>query len=142
MNNNIEEKMISSYIGKNYEKLKNKHFSLSSLFFGWEYLAFRKFYSLLLIYIIPTTILTIVLGAKEYLIIGIILNIILAFIFNKLYLNDVKKKVNKIKDSNPKASEDELVKICSKKGGRSLILPTIILIIRWLLIMVIRTLMG
>lgn len=139
MNNNLDEKLVEAYVGKKYGKLKNKRFSFLSLFFGWEYLAYKKFYSLLLIYIIPTTILTLILGTKEYLIIEIILNIILALSFNKLYLSNAKKKVNKIKDSNSNASEDELIKICSKKGGGSFIPPTIVLFIRWLIITIIKS---
>lgn len=139
MDNNLEEKLVSSYVGKKYEKLKNKHFSFLSLFFGWEYLAYRKFYSLLLIYIIPTTILTLVLGTKEYLIVEFIINIILALVFNKLYLNDAVKKVNKIKDSNPNANELELINKCSKKGGGSFIPPAVVLVIRWIILTIIKT---
>lgn len=137
MNNNLEEKLVRSYVGSKYEKIKNKHFSFSSLLFSWEYIAYRKFYSLLLIYVILerifSAVLSSVLKEKAFLVICIFIpNIILALIFNKLYLNNAKKKVNKIKDSNPNASEDELINICSKKGGVSivsLIVATLIIII-------------
>ncbi len=134
MNNKLDEKLVSAYVGSKYEKLKNKKFSFSSLFFGWEYLAYRKFYSLLLIYLILEKILSAVLlgvlKEKPILVIcTFIPNIILALIFNKLYLNNVKNKVNKIKASNHNASEDELINLCSKKGGVSIVSVIIVMLI-------------
>ncbi len=137
MNNNLDEKLVSAYVGWKYEKLKNKKFSFPSLFFSWEYIAYRKFYGLFFIYVILERLFSVVLSTslKENPILVICIfipNIILSLIFNKLYLNNVKKKVNKIKDSNPNASETELINICSKKGGVSVIpviIATIIIII-------------
>ncbi len=142
MNNNLDEKLVSAYIGSKYEKFKNKHFSFPSLFFSWEYIAYRKFYSLLLIYVILerifSAVLSSVLKEKAFLVICIFIpNIILALIFNKLYLSNAKKEVNKIKDSNLNASEDELINICSKKGGVSIVS----LIVAILIIMIVNAIL-
>lgn len=151
-NNNLDEKLVAAYVGPKYEKLKNKHFSFSSLFFGWEYLAYRKFYNLLSIFVVINWVLSAISSAipEETLMVKFIVIVfldllplfILALIFNKLYLNDVKRKVNKIKDANPNASENELINICSKKGGVSvisIILATfIIIIIRFIINVIIK----
>ena len=128
MKNNVDlnEKLSLEYVGTKYEKLKNKKFSIPSLFFGWLYIAYRKFYSLLIVYVILERIysamLSSVLKEKPILVICLFIpNIILALVFNKLYLNNVKKKVSEIRNSNPEASESELSSICSKKGGVSIV---------------------
>lgn len=152
VNNNLDEKLVAAYVGPKYEKLKNKHFSFSSLFFSWEYLAYRKFYSLLAIFVVINWVLSAISSAvpKEPMMVKfavvVFLDLLpllaLALIFNKLYLNDVKRKVNKIKDANPNASESELINICSKKGGASVIsmvLATfIIIIIRFIINVIIK----
>ena len=43
------------------------------------------------------------------------------FTANKLYLWDVKRKINKIKLSNEFVSEDELVELVRKKGGTNIV---------------------
>ncbi len=125
-NDKLNEKLFLEYVGEKYEKIKNKKFSIPSLFFSWLYIAYRKFYSLLIVYVILdriySTLLSTVLKQKPILVICLFIpNIILAFVFNKLYLNNVKKKVNEIGNANPDASESELKNICSKKGGVSII---------------------
>ena len=66
---------------------------------------------------------------KSYsLIVLLVISIILSFKFKDLYLKYVKEKVNKIKRENTDKSKQELMIICSKKGGTSL-LPVIALII-------------
>ena len=125
-NDKLNEKLFLEYVGEKYEKIKNKKFSIPSLFFSWLYIAYRKFYSLLIVYVILERIysamLSSVLKEKPILVICLFIpNIILALVFNKLYLNNVKKKVSEIRNSNPEASESELKNICSKKGGVSII---------------------
>lgn len=125
-NDKLNEKLFLEYVGEKYEKIKNKKFSIPSLFFSWLYIAYRKFYSLLIVYVILERIysamLSSVLKEKPILVICLFIpNIILALVFNKLYLNNVKKKVSEIRNSNPEASESELSSICSKKGGVSIV---------------------
>ncbi len=88
MNNNLDEKLVSAYVGWKYEKLKNKKFSFPSLFFSWEYIAYRKFYGLFFIYVILERLFSVVLSTslKENPILVICIfipNIILSLIFNK-----------------------------------------------------------
>lgn len=120
-NVSLEEKMISSYVGVNYEKIKNQKFSVPAFFLSWLYMGYRKFYKLLLIYVIPITILSIILIEDLLTLIYIPFAILAGIKFNKWYLDDVKKQINKIKMSNPQVSESELISICSKKGGTSIV---------------------
>lgn len=46
-------------------------------------------------------------------------NVILAFMFKKIYMNQVQKEVNLIKKMNDGKTKEELVEICKKKGGTS-----------------------
>lgn len=127
-NVSLEEKMISSYVGVNYERIKNKKFSVPAFFLNWMYMGYRKFYKLLLIYVIPMAVLSIILNENLLRLIYIPFAILGGIKFNKWYLNDVKKQINKIKTDNFQASESELISICSNKGGTSIV-PVILTII-------------
>ena len=61
---------------------------------------------------------------EEYRMYSIIINIvflltnfIFAFIFNDLYIKEIKKRIFKIKKDNPKITQEELIEICKRKGG-------------------------
>ena len=114
-------------MGKNAEKLKDGGISGYTLLFGPIYILYRKMWLLGLISAGIIILANIFL--KSYsLIVLLVISIILSFKFKDLYLNYVKEKVNKIKRENTDKSKEELMIICSKKGGTSL-LPVIALII-------------
>lgn len=130
VNNSIslDEKLLLAYIGNNSQKIMAQKFSIPALLLNWLYIGYRKFYKLLLIYLIPMSILSFILDEKVLQLIYIPFAILAGVKFNKWYLNDAKKQINKIKMSNSQASESELINICSSKGGTSIV-PVILAII-------------
>lgn len=126
-NDSDNEYLIDSYIGKNAEKLKNGDFSTNTFFFGSLYVLYRKMWLLgfiwLAISITANIFLKSISGA-----IAVITNIIASTQFKKYYLKHVEERVDKIKSENPDKTKEQLIMICSQKGGTTLI-PVIIAII-------------
>lgn len=126
-NDSDNEYLIDSYIGKNAEKLKNGGFSTNTFFFGSLYVLYRKMWLLgfiwLAINITANIFLKSISGA-----IAVITNIIASTQFKKYYLKHVEERVDKIKSENPDKTKEQLIMICSQKGGTTLI-PVIIAII-------------
>lgn len=128
---NNDEELIKAYIGKNADKIMNqKGGSIWCFFGGSAYFVYRKMYLFGLIWLMCD----IVLSSK----LSWWLNIILAFLFKKIYLSHVKRNVDKIKKQYINSSFDELKSICSQKGGTNtlaaIILVGIIVIFKMVLI--------
>ncbi len=118
MQNNVinDDELINAYIAKDVEKIKKGGFSLSTFCLGGFYMLYRKMWILGIGLFIIQYILSLILKNS---IIILIINLILAFFFKKIYLNVVKRNIEKIKQANPNKSQNELVSICAKKGGTS-----------------------
>lgn len=127
-NNEIDEEyLIDSYIGKNADKLKKGNFSINTLLFGSLYVLYRKMWLLGFIWLTINITANIFLSSIA-LYITIIVKIIISTQFKKYYLKHVKEQVDKIKTENPNKTKEQLMIICSQKGGTTLI-PVIIAII-------------
>ena len=128
-----DEDLIKEYVGNNYNDFKNTKFSIPTFFLGIYYFLYRKMwlYTILTILIaIASFILTFVFELWYLLFIPTIYMIFMSIKFNELYLNIAKKKVEKIKSNNPDKTNQELVNICKKKGGVSIlavILPMVLI---------------
>lgn len=120
-----DEELIDAYIGKNANKIKNKRFSFSTFFFGVVYFFYRKmelglvWFALNIITNYKFGDLANELSGSCLAIIFLIPNIVFAFMFKNLYMNQVKKDVDLIKKTNAGKTRDELIKLCKKKGGTS-----------------------
>lgn len=127
-NQNIinDDMLITAYIGKNADKVVNSNFSICAFFFGGIYYAYRKLWLYCLIFPLINIILS-----KSLLkfIIYLIINIVLASNFKKIYLKHVYKQITKIKNENQNKTASELLEICRKKGGTSLIVPILTIVI-------------
>ena len=140
-NNDIykDDILIDSYIGKNANKLKTSNFSLNTFFLGFLYVLYRKMWLLgitwLVINIIANMFLKSIAGA-----ITLLTNIIISTQFKKLYLKHVLEQVEKIKSENPYKTKEELMILCSKKGGTTWIPVIIALIIYGIMTFVIFSL--
>lgn len=126
---NLDEKLIAAYIGSNYEKITTKKFNFAAWFFNVFYILYRKMYIQGILLVLGVNLLVSFLGDKISSILIFILLIVIGFIFNKVYVNYVKKQVELIKSNNPNSSEDELINICKNKGGTSLIISIVISIV-------------
>lgn len=122
-----DNELIDAYIGKNAFQIKKGGFSLCTYLFGLFYVFYRKMwllgFSWIAINLITNTFLTSIAD-----VIMLVVNIIIAFQFKKIYLKKVSESVNEIKEQNPGKSKEQLISLCKKKGGTTII-PIIILII-------------
>ena len=135
--NNYYTELIDAYIGKNADKIKSGKFSWPSFFFGVLYVLYRKMWLLWLIIIAIYAVASSIIPLPaliEYIISGIIIGLI----FNKVYVNKVREKVEKIVRENPGKTKEELKAICSKKGGTTII-PVLIIVGLFIAITVIAT---
>lgn len=142
MNNNVEygtsnyssysndEALINAYIGKNADKLKNGGFSVNTFFFGNIYVLYRKMWMLGIVWFLVSMIISMFLSSLSG-VLTLAANIFISTQFKKWYLKHVEEKVDKIKADNPNASYEQLLVICTKKGGTTII-PVIIFIVLYI----------
>jgi len=135
-NNDVDElSLIDAYIGKNSDKLKSG-FSFCTLLFGVMYVFYRKMWGLGFLWLLINIAISIFLPKLPFL--GLILNIIISCCFKNLYINHATNKVRQIKLQYSNFSNSELVYVCSKKGGTTIV-PIIIIIVTYVSITLIAT---
>lgn len=154
MNNNVgygtsnyssysnDEDLINAYIGKNADKLKNGGFSVNTFFFGKIYVLYRKMWMLGIVWFLASMIISLFLSSLSS-VLTLAANIFISTQFKKWYLKQVEEKVAKIKAENSTASHEQLLMICTQKGGTTII-PIIIFVILYIAIFVIAflTILG
>ena len=117
---NGDDKYVKEYIGPNYKEIAKERFSIPAFFFNGYYLLYRKQWLYAILYIILTNATSQLLSENLKFITNIVINIYIGFKFNTLYLNNARKKVEKIKNENLDKTTQELIDICRKKGGVSI----------------------
>lgn len=120
LNNNIDEfhrkNLLVSFIGFKYEKFCTQKINFGALIFGEYYLFYRRM-NFIGFLILITRILIFIYYNPIY---SFIINIILAFVFNPLYLSSAKGKIRRVERRNPNATYDELrLKLLSLGGTKS-----------------------
>lgn len=123
INSISSEDLLEEYIGKNYKKISKRKFNLAALFLSSLYLFYRKMTLLGIIISILAIILDIiglVINPILILILNLIVSLILCFMFNKLYIDNAKKSIDKIKKKYTNKSISEIKEICKKNGGTSI----------------------
>ena len=123
-----DEELLKAFIGANYEKLTTKKFNLAGFFFEAFYMFYRKMFGWgLLVILIITAVSTYLTNANNFLssplvilIFMLVVGTIVGLTVNKIYVQHAKKKIDKIKAANPQMSTDDLKVICAKKGGTSI----------------------
>ena len=140
---NIEsdEELLKAYVGKNYDKITKKKFNFSAFFFGSLYLCYRKMLLFGLLLFIITIIATNFISP----IISLLLMFIMGLATNQFYINYANKKIKQIKDKHPDSSREELISLCTSKGGTSfprLIVGLIIQLIVAIIVALILSIIG
>jgi len=115
-----DEQLIDAYIGKNAEQIKKGGFSIWSFLFGMFYVIYRKMWLLSTVGIVISLVANLFLPTFATYIVGAF-GWAVAFQFNKWYLENAKENVEKIKNENFGVSQQNLIEICRKKGGTSII---------------------
>lgn len=124
---NQDEELLKAYIGKNYEEIKQQKFNVPAFFLTTPYLFYRKKYLWGVLYMIIGLIAELLVSNSST-----IICILIGVFFNKYYIQDSKKQIEKIKNQNIGLSPDSLKGILITKGGTNLaaaIILTIILIL-------------
>ena len=123
---------IDAYIKKNADKIKTKGFSIWAFLFGGIYIWYRKMYKLLLIYIGLVFVVTSLLALLGLPMLAFIpplaFSIFAGIKFKELYLKDVVAKVATIKSDNSEELPENIMLICSRKGGTTIV-PIIVFIL-------------
>ena len=124
---NKEDVLVRTYIGEGYEKIKDESFSLPAFLLGPLYMFYRKLYAygvlsiLLILLVLNLDIMT-----EESIIIAYLtFDVLFGIFFNKIYMSEVKKRINIIKNNNTEAKEEELIRICKNQGRTTIIVPII-----------------
>lgn len=133
---------LLAYIGDNYDSFQKGGFSWCCFFFGDFYLIYRKLYlvwglkflirialflSILVLYInsnFEMSWLILLLFFFDF-----VVEILPSFLFKSFYYKYASSKVNQILKANPNMSKKELLDICQKKGGTSIITAVIFFLI-------------
>ena len=129
----MEEKLISEYIGKDAQTFMNTNTNWVAALLGQSigpvWFFYRKSYLLGFAFIIITLIIGRITSALEISKAYYIMFFIYLFSANKLYLWDVRRKVNKIMQTNENMSQEEIVAIVRQKGGTNGLAAAIYVII-------------
>ena len=143
----MEEKLVSEYIGKDADKFMEGKSNWTAAVLGqaigpvWFF--FRKSYFLGFVFLVITYIVGLIaskMGIKEA---SYIMFFIYLFSANKLYLWDVKRKVNKIMSLGYR-SEEQLISIVRTSGGTSVVAAVIYVValiafLYWYMITIVST---
>lgn len=132
----INEEYINSYIGNNYEFIKDSSISFFSLIFGSIYLIYRKLTLQGILLLLLHFVIFLILGNIFGFISIIITNLVLLFIFKDLYLKHVEKRVELIKNKNKDKKYKEIIEICKKEGG-TISLDKLLLLIMLIIFLII-----
>ena len=124
-----DEDYVKAYIQKNYDSIKNKKFNIGALIFGPFYCFYRKMYFIGIILLLIESSFLFTVGGDYSTLIELFINLYLAIKINEIYLRKVNNNIETIKNNNPDKTSNELIDICSKKGGTLPLLLIIVLII-------------
>lgn len=124
----MEDRLVSEYIGKDADKFVEGKTNWVSAVLGqaigpvWFF--YRKSYLLGFAFLVVTYIVGAIASAIELKQASYIMFFIYLFTTNKLYLWDVRRKVNKM-ISSQNMSEDQLIATAREKGGTSTVAAVI-----------------
>lgn len=117
LNPNITEfhrrNLLIAFVGFKYEKFCKDKFNIWALIFAEFYLFYRRMTTLGLIFLLIRGA-SFIISKPLY---SIIINIILAFTFNKLYLYHAKRKILSIERHNKNAGYEVLRELSLSAGG-------------------------
>ncbi len=105
--------LLMAFVGFKYEKFCKEKFNVCALIFAEYYLFYRRMTTLGLIFLLIRSA-CFILSKPLY---SIIINVILAFSFNKLYLYHAKRKILSLEKRNKNANYETLRNLTLSAGG-------------------------
>ena len=134
----LDSQYIKAYIGKNYKWFKNS-FSIPGALFGPLYCLYRKQWKIGIPNMILLILINLYIPESLSTLLRLIINMIIAFSFNQLYIKDIQKSIEMIKKQNPNTTEEEINKICKKEGKPlNIMMITSIALLYFFLIVIIQ----
>lgn len=128
----MNDKLVSEYIGKNAQEIidgnVNWAAAVSGQLIGPVWFFYRKSYLLGFAFLVLTYIVGAIASAINFEAASLVMFFIYLFTANKLYLWDVKRKLNKIMASG-NMSEDQLLDTVREKGGTNTLAAVIYVIV-------------
>ncbi len=116
-----EEDLVKSYVGNHYDKIVNCGFSFPTFFFSIFYTLYRKMWLYSFLWIIFDFIVLMVFDFYTCILIFLFVNALLAVHFSNLYLKLARKRIQQIKQNNNSMSNEDILNLCKKKGGTSMV---------------------
>ena len=133
-----DDELVKAYVGPKYDTIVNSKFNIGAFFFTPLYLYYRKLFLYgILVFIVDLLII----NFTKFSILTTVISVLVAMLFSKLYIPEVKKRVEKIKQKNPDKSIEEIKEICAKKGGTSIGLAALGCFINGLLVTIVLILL-
>lgn len=132
-----------AYVFNHYEKLKEERFSVPFFFLNGYYLFYRKMWLyafLWILFVVGINIFTFFYEIPYLFLVLLFFRIFLSFYISKIYLRFVDQKIEKIKQKNLDKTKQEILHICRKKGGVSVL--AVILSIIFMCTVIFFTIMG
>ena len=116
------DELLYPFVGKNYEKFVTKNFNFAAFFFSIAYLLYRKMYGFTFIIMVVSLLISYFVKNPIYLAgASFALSLVLGIIANKRYISFCNNKIINIKQKYPHYDKDQLIAICKKKGGTSVL---------------------
>ena len=121
-----DEELLLAYIGNNAEKLLGKKFNFAAFFFSELYYFYRKMILkafLLHVLYLGISLLCIIVFKSEIVlfIFALLFSILIGFATNDNYVDFAQKNIAKIRAENPNANKAQLIALCKKEGGGSIL---------------------
>ncbi|MBQ8891539.1 MAG: DUF2628 domain-containing protein [Bacilli bacterium] len=132
---NINDNSLKKFIGKNYDKISTNWFNIFGFLFTNFYMYYRKMYLYGIFVFIIQIMLFIFL--RDYYYITFVINLLVGFLINKVYIIYAKRKVNRIKNKNQDKTIVEINEICESKGGTSFISLFIGILLELIIVLII-----
>ena len=106
----------AKFFGKKYDKISKRIFNIPAFLFTSFYLFFRKMFGLgIVVFLISFALMNFINIPGIFLVV----NLLLGFGFNKIYMASVRKRVNKLKEKNQYMRIEDIKDMCISKGGTS-----------------------
>lgn len=123
---NVDERFIESYIGDDYQELKESSFNKFALLLSWLYYIYRGMFAYGLIGLLITGILILYCQFYVPIIFFILSAVVSGFVFNKVFIKTVEFRIKEIIKTN---GNIDITNLCAEKGKTNIYVVIVIYVI-------------
>ena len=121
--------LVKDYIGPSFQQTIMSPFSFTAFIFSGIYFIYKKMYILSLIIIVVEYLIAFIVPSPISYISFFVLRILIALVYNQIYLKKSNKEVKKIIKKNENKSQIEISNICKIKGKNNMLIAIISLLL-------------